>query len=59
MYSGIEDKRFWNPAVVKQALVEGATRLPNVATMFEQGAGKMNILASFQIMRRYSPRITW
>ncbi|EFO21098.2 hypothetical protein LOAG_07390 [Loa loa] len=59
MLSGIEDKRLWNPAVVKQALVEGATRLPNVATMFEQGAGKMNILASFQFMRRYSPRITF
>ncbi|KAM3727833.1 Membrane-bound transcription factor site-1 protease [Dirofilaria immitis] len=58
MLSGIEDKRLWNPAVVKQALIEGATRLPNVATMFEQGAGKMNILASFQFMRRYSPRIT-
>ncbi|VDK82699.1 unnamed protein product, partial [Onchocerca ochengi] len=58
MLSGIEDKRLWNPAVVKQALIEGATRLPNVATIFEQGAGKMNILASFQFMRRYSPRIT-
>uniref|UniRef100_A0A1I8EJ84 Peptidase_S8 domain-containing protein n=1 Tax=Wuchereria bancrofti TaxID=6293 RepID=A0A1I8EJ84_WUCBA len=59
MLSGIEDKRLWNPAVVKQVLVEGATRLPNVATMFEQGAGKMNIVASFQFMRRYSPRITF
>uniref|UniRef100_A0A915Q197 Peptidase S8/S53 domain-containing protein n=1 Tax=Setaria digitata TaxID=48799 RepID=A0A915Q197_9BILA len=52
---GIEDKRLWNPAVVKQALIKGASRLPNVATMFEQGAGKMNVLASFQFMRRLIP----
>uniref|UniRef100_A0A0N5CK37 Peptidase_S8 domain-containing protein n=1 Tax=Thelazia callipaeda TaxID=103827 RepID=A0A0N5CK37_THECL len=58
MLSGINKKSLWNPAVVKQALIGGATRLSNVTTMFEQGAGKMNILASFEFMRKYSPRIT-
>ncbi|VDK51699.1 unnamed protein product [Anisakis simplex] len=53
--SGIEDRRLWNPAVVKQALVEGAVRLPNAATMFEQGAGKVDLLASFDYMRKLIP----
>uniref|UniRef100_A0A915B2A3 Peptidase S8/S53 domain-containing protein n=2 Tax=Parascaris univalens TaxID=6257 RepID=A0A915B2A3_PARUN len=58
MLSGIDDRRLWNPAVVKQALVEGAMRLPNAATMFEQGAGRIDLLASFDYMRKYKPSIT-
>ncbi|KHN76164.1 Membrane-bound transcription factor site-1 protease [Toxocara canis] len=58
MLSGIDDHRLWNPAVVKQALVEGAVRLPNAATMFEQGAGRIDLLASFDYMRKYEPSIT-
>ena len=34
-----------NPASMKQALVEGATRI-NAPNMFEQGQGKLNLLAS-------------
>ena len=34
-----------NPASMKQALVEGAERIPGI-NLFEQGAGKMNLLNS-------------
>jgi len=34
-----------NPASMKQALVEGATRIPGI-NLYEQGAGKMNLLNS-------------
>lgn len=33
-------------------------RLPNAATMFEQGAGRIDLLASFDYMRKYKPSIT-
>ena len=44
-----------NPASMKQALVEGATRLPQ-PNMYEQGQGKVNILASKDILANYAPR---
>jgi len=52
-----EDKRssILNPAVMKQALVEGATRLSS-AHMYEQGAGKLNLLKSAEILKTYEPR---
>lgn len=52
-----EDKRWkiLNPAVMKQALVEGATRLSS-AHMYEQGAGKLNLLKSAEILKTYEPR---
>ena len=34
-----------NPASMKQALVEGAVRIPGI-NLYEQGAGKMNLLNS-------------
>ena len=34
-----------NPASMKQALVEGAERIPGI-NLYEQGAGKMNLLNS-------------
>ena len=34
-----------NPASMKQALVEGAQRIPGI-NLYEQGAGKMNLLSS-------------
>ena len=46
-----------NPSSVKQALIEGATRL-NDNNMFEQGHGKLNILKSIKILSEYQPRIT-
>uniref|UniRef100_A0A1A9WBQ1 Membrane-bound transcription factor site-1 protease n=1 Tax=Glossina brevipalpis TaxID=37001 RepID=A0A1A9WBQ1_9MUSC len=48
----------FNPASVKQILVEGATRLPN-NNMFEQGHGKLNILNSMELLLSYSPKITF
>lgn len=46
-----------NPSSVKQALIEGATRL-NDNNMFEQGHGKLNILKSIKILSDYQPRVT-
>ncbi|KAF3674737.1 Membrane-bound transcription factor site-1 protease [Capsicum annuum] len=44
-----------NPASIKQALVEGATKLsgPN---LYEQGAGRVNLLESYEILKSYKPR---
>ncbi|MED6167836.1 Membrane-bound transcription factor site-1 protease [Stylosanthes scabra] len=44
-----------NPASMKQALVEGAAKLsgPN---MFEQGAGRVDLLESYGILKSYKPR---
>lgn len=44
-----------NPASMKQALVEGAAKLggPN---MFEQGAGRVDLLESYEILIKYKPR---
>ncbi|PQM39330.1 subtilisin-like protease SBT6.1 [Prunus yedoensis var. nudiflora] len=44
-----------NPASMKQALVEGAAKLsgPN---MYEQGAGRVDLLESYEILKSYKPR---
>lgn len=51
----INRKLILNPASMKQALVEGAARLsgPN---MYEQGAGRVDLLESFEILKNYKPR---
>lgn len=46
-----------NPSSVKQALIEGATRL-NDNNMFEQGHGKLNILKSIKILSEYQPKVS-
>ncbi|XP_061343832.1 subtilisin-like protease SBT6.1 isoform X1 [Gastrolobium bilobum] len=48
-------KDILNPASMKQALVEGAAKLagPN---MFEQGAGRVDLLESYEILKSYKPR---
>lgn len=46
-----------NPSSMKQALIEGASRLAN-NNMFEQGHGKLNILKSMKILSEYTPRVT-
>ncbi|KAL6897975.1 hypothetical protein ACP4OV_006571 [Aristida adscensionis] len=52
-----EDKRksALNPAAMKQALVEGASKLsgPN---MYEQGAGRLDLWRSYEILKNYQPR---
>eukprot|EP00736_Rhodelphis_marinus_P012364 Rmarinus@m.1287 len=56
--SVIPENQRWsklNPGSVKQALVEGATRIPE-ANMFEQGAGKINLLRSYEMLSTYVPR---
>lgn len=52
-----EDTRWsvLNPAVMKQILVEGADRLSG-PHRYEQGAGKLNLLKSAEILRTYKPR---
>ncbi|KAH8373412.1 hypothetical protein KR009_006393 [Drosophila setifemur] len=46
-----------NPASLKQVLIEGAKLLPNY-NMFEQGAGKLNLLRSMQLLLSYKPKIS-
>ncbi|CAK9170687.1 unnamed protein product [Ilex paraguariensis] len=48
-------KDILNPASMKQALVEGAAKLsgPN---MYEQGAGRVDLLESYEILKSYKPR---
>ena len=44
-----------NPAVMKQVLVEGAEKLSG-PHRYEQGAGKLNLLRSAEILKTYKPR---
>ncbi|KAK9806804.1 hypothetical protein WJX72_003461 [[Myrmecia] bisecta] len=56
--SVVPAERRWqilNPASMKQALVEGASRVEG-PSMYEQGQGKLNILASKEILQNYEPR---
>ncbi len=46
-----------NPASMKQALMSSARRLPGVG-IFEQGAGKLDLLKAFQILTTYTPQAT-
>ncbi|CAM8938679.1 hypothetical protein QQ045_014903 [Rhodiola kirilowii] len=52
-----EEKRksIMNPASMKQALVEGAAKLSG-SNMYEQGAGRVNLLESYEILKSYQPR---
>lgn len=45
-----------NPAVLKQVLVEGADRLPEAGHVYEQGAGRLNVLRSAELLAAYEPR---
>ncbi|XP_043464380.1 membrane-bound transcription factor site-1 protease [Leptopilina heterotoma] len=45
------------PASMKQALLESARRLPGVG-MFEQGAGRLDLLSAFLYLRSYTPTVT-
>ncbi|XP_037086753.1 LOW QUALITY PROTEIN: membrane-bound transcription factor site-1 protease-like [Pollicipes pollicipes] len=44
-----------NPASVKQALMASARRLPGV-NMFEQGAGKLDLIKAYHVLSRYKPQ---
>ncbi|EFN76885.1 membrane-bound transcription factor site-1 protease [Harpegnathos saltator] len=45
------------PASMKQALLGSARRLPGIG-MFEQGAGKLDLLQAFQFLQSYTPIVT-
>eukprot|EP00887_Chlorella_sp_A99_P005260 scaffold1.g5260.t1 len=56
--SVVPEERRWavvNPASMKQALVEGAQRLPGL-NMYEQGQGALDVPASRDVLLSYSPR---
>jgi hypothetical protein len=42
---------------MKQALLGTAHRLPGIG-MFEQGAGRLDLLSAFHYLRSYTPRAT-
>ncbi|XP_046910732.2 membrane-bound transcription factor site-1 protease [Dermatophagoides farinae] len=44
-----------NPASMKQALIHSAHRIPN-APIFEQGAGKLDLVRAYHILRYYIPQ---
>lgn len=46
-----------NPASMKQVLLAGARELSN-ANIFEQGAGKLDLMDSFEYLSKYTPRVT-
>ena len=57
--SVVPRERRWellNPGVMKQALVEGADVIAGGPMIYEQGAGKLNLHASREILRDYTPR---
>lgn len=51
----LERSHIINPASVKQALMASARRLPDV-NMFEQGYGKLDLLAAYHTLRAYKPQ---
>lgn len=56
--SSVPAARRWdvlNPASMKQALVEGAERLPGM-NMFEQGNGRVTLAAAEAVLASYAPR---
>ncbi|KAL6417067.1 hypothetical protein ACFW04_013021 [Cataglyphis niger] len=50
-------KKKITPASMKQALLSSARRLPGIG-MFEQGAGKLDLLRAFRFLQSYTPVVT-
>jgi len=58
LYSGVMHRGgVINPASMKQALIASTRRLPGVG-MFEQGAGKLDLLRTYQTLSAYAPQIS-
>jgi len=58
LYSGVLHRgSVINPASMKQALIASARRLPGVG-MFEQGAGKLDLLKTYQTLTTYTPQVS-
>lgn len=56
--STVPEENRWdivNPASMKQALVEGATRIEE-RNIYEQGNGALNLVNSMEILKDYKPR---
>ncbi|EZA58379.1 hypothetical protein DMN91_005650 [Ooceraea biroi] len=53
--SAMKDKV--TPASMKQALLSSARRLPGIG-MFEQGAGKLDLIRAFHFLQSYTPIVT-
>ena len=59
LYSGVLHRgSVINPASMKQALIASARRLPGVG-MFEQGAGKLDLLKTYQTLTTYTPQVSF
>lgn len=52
--STLPNKDALNPALMKQALIAGAERLPQW-NMFEQGHGKVDLVKSFEYLQTAQP----
>ena len=59
LLSTVPDNRthLLNPASIKQVLLSSATRLEHV-NMFEQGAGKLNLIGAYHHLRAYTPHVS-
>ena len=58
LYSGVMHRgSVINPASMKQSLIASTRRLPGVG-MFEQGAGKLDLLRTYQTLTAYTPQIS-
>lgn len=58
LVSTVPEEERWNlinPASMKQALVEGATRIDE-RNIYEQGNGALNLENSMKILKDYKPR---
>ncbi|XP_040564759.2 LOW QUALITY PROTEIN: membrane-bound transcription factor site-1 protease [Lepeophtheirus salmonis] len=59
LYSGVLHRgSAINPASMKQALMSSARRLPGVG-VFEQGAGKLDLLKAYQLLSSYTPQASF
>jgi len=58
LYSGVLHRgNVINPASMKQALIASARRLPGVG-IYEQGAGKLDLLKTYQTLTTYTPQVS-
>jgi len=58
LYSGVLHRgTVINPASMKQALIASARRLPGVG-IYEQGAGKLDLLKTYQTLTTYTPQVS-
>ena len=58
LYSGVMHRgAAINPASMKQALLASTRRLPGVG-MFEQGAGKLDLLRTYHTLTAYTPQVS-